>query len=392
MLGIAGILSPAAAQETAQNTDHVQATLTGRVLYDSNVARSDRATAASRGISPDDVIFSPTLALDASRTVAGFGVFLRGLAGYDFYRRNDHLNRENIDLSSGATTRFFIPCQQTVSGNYARRQSDLLDLTTAVTENVETIKSVALDLGCNRPVGFSPSLTASETWTGNSSAALRTSDAQTFSTTLDIGYNQPVIGKVSAFGRFTRTDFLHRVALVGTDLRTDGLRSYTAGLRYSRPIGATLDVSISPSYTSLDPVLPNISGFQGFSYEAQLGYRPITALRMQLSFERTPRPLNRPDVTYALQQTTMLVADYSLGTRWSFQLGGSHTSNDFHGTFVNPLDIRNEKLNEVFGVVRYALTNDLSVSLDSRRQDRDANISQFNYVSYQVSLSVRAAF
>lgn len=60
LLGVVALATPALAQETRSVTFGVQAT----VVHDSNVSRSDAATAALRGIQREDTIFSPAVTAD----------------------------------------------------------------------------------------------------------------------------------------------------------------------------------------------------------------------------------------------------------------------------------------------------------------------------------------
>ena len=150
---------------------------------------------------------------------------------------------------------------------------------------------------------------------------------------------------------------------------------------------------MSPSYTSLQPVIATVPGFEGFAYEAQLTYRPTNSLQTHFTFQRAPVPTNRFDVTYSLAQSYILELDYSVGPRWTFQLGGSHTTNKFQGaSLVSGTDLSNETYEAVFwcGALR---VNQGPVSVaELRGEHRDANIRQYNYNSFQVGLSVQAAF
>ena len=115
-------LAPVAAGDRTTEVD-----LIGNLIYDSNVAASDAAFAAARGIKPSDVIINPTVRLDLARPVGRQTVFLLATAGYDFYARNSRLNRENILVNPGVLGQFS-RCEYDVSGSYSRGQNGLQEL------------------------------------------------------------------------------------------------------------------------------------------------------------------------------------------------------------------------------------------------------------------------
>src|SRR5687767_5378881 len=119
-IGLAVLATPAAAQQARQF--EVRASM--GVTYDDNVARSNAVTAALRGIEQEDFIYNPSVAVDIVQPFGRQAAFLRGSVGYDFYDKNDQLNRERIDLSGGVSSPLG-PCRPTLGGSYKRQQSEL---------------------------------------------------------------------------------------------------------------------------------------------------------------------------------------------------------------------------------------------------------------------------
>src|SRR5437868_11048220 len=74
------------------------------IRYDSNVASSNGAFATSRGLSREDEIFSPAVAVNYTKQLGSFAFFTQGTLGYDFYANNDILNRERIGILAGVST------------------------------------------------------------------------------------------------------------------------------------------------------------------------------------------------------------------------------------------------------------------------------------------------
>jgi len=391
--------TPGAAQTTAPTpesspaaTNRFDIGANARVSYDSNVARSGAALAASRGIKPQDEIFTPRLSIDMAKPVGALSVLVKGGIGYDFYRRNEHLNREQIDLSSGLAGNFDY-CNATLTGNLARHQSDLLELAQSVTENVETVTSVSLNALCGRATGLVPAFSATQQWWRNSAALVTTSDFNSFSSTAGVGYRSPGVGELSIFGRFEETDFPHRFILVGSDLIKDSYQIYAAGLRWDKSLGPYLEIVLSPLYTSLRPGLPGATGFEGTSYEAQLTVRPTPLLRGSFAFQRSPVPTMRHDVTFSLSESYSAIVDYTISPQWTFEFGGLVDKQNFKGVaLVNGVDISHETIDAVFASIRYTLRGRYSLSLDVRREDRDANLTDFNYKTYIVGLAAEIAF
>ena len=141
---------PAAAQSLPATADaSPPIVLTASASYDSNVARSSAALAALRGIISEDEIYSPSAQLNIAKYFESTTAHLTASAGYDFYQHNAILNREDLNINAGASQQFF-GCTAAVEGTYIRQQSDLDQLTIAVTKNTETISSAALGVTCDR--------------------------------------------------------------------------------------------------------------------------------------------------------------------------------------------------------------------------------------------------
>jgi hypothetical protein len=85
----------------ADDVDHVTIQATTIASYNSNVAHSDAALAAQRGVTLADSIISPGVSIDLSLPVGLQQVFLKGSAAYSIYARNTQLNSQDVDLTGG---------------------------------------------------------------------------------------------------------------------------------------------------------------------------------------------------------------------------------------------------------------------------------------------------
>jgi hypothetical protein len=385
-------LGAASAGALAQQLNRFDIRLMGAVRYDSNVARSDAAFAALRGIEREDISYSPTLLLDILRNLGGLSLSLQGIAGYNFYQRNVRLNRERIDLRSALGSRVG-PCDGKLLANYARSQLDLLDVTTNVVQNARSASSIGVEAICEGLAAVVPTFALTQTWNRNSAARFAISDFNTFSAQAGISYNRSTLGEFTIFGQYSDTLFPNRSLPIGGLRLNDGFRLYTGGLRYSRSIGSRIVWNLSPSFTSLVPYIPGMTGSQRITYETDISYRPITRLQLHAAFAKRIAPAYLLNATYSVNQVYSLDTNYKLGARWTIQVGASRLVRDFRGTMlVTGMDLTGDTIEAVFGSLGFELTRRLSFILDTRKERRKADIRQFNYDGYQVGLSASMAF
>jgi hypothetical protein len=376
--------------------------LVGDILYDSNVAESDAALAALRGIKPSDVIFEPSVRFDIARPIGRETIYLQGDAGYDFHARNSLLNRETIDVHPGVLSQIGI-CQTGLTGDYSRAQSDLSELAISPAglrvpfreQNVLQVEQVGGNATCGRAVGFAPSVTASETWTHNSSPIERLIDAQTFSGSAGLAYQRPILGSVRVFGAFSQTNYPNRDGLVGVEGASvaTGYQTVSGGVTYTRAVGSRLQGSASISYTKLDQQETGGRGFSGPTYSAALAYRVSSRLSATGTVSRATVPSNRLNSTFAIDNLYAGTLAYGLGSRWTLDGGASFAQNTYNGV-PSPLefDLTSEKIYTVFGDVKLRLTRRLTVGLNVQQLKRNANFAELSYLDTRVGLTARATF
>src|SRR5215469_3478779 len=162
------------------NRINIQAVVTG--TYDSNVARSDAATAQERGVVPGDFITEPAISVDIRLPVSRQVIYLNGSAGYDFYAHNSFLNAGNVGFHGGVQA-LIRRCKATVDAGVVYQQSYLQLPSLAATRHQENTETISLDGSCGGDVGLAPSLTVSQQWTNNSAAELQTSNFNDLSLT-----------------------------------------------------------------------------------------------------------------------------------------------------------------------------------------------------------------
>lgn len=371
------------------NRIDIQAVVTE--TYDSNVARSDAALAAARGVKQQDSITEPSIAVDILLPVSRQAVFLKGSAGYDFYGRNTILNSGRINLQGGVQA-LLRSCKATVAGGISYQQTDLQDLSLVATRNVNDTRSVSLDGSCGGHVGLAPTLSVAQRWSDNSSPALQGSNYNEFSLTTGLGYRRPLFGELSAYFSYDQTSFPDRNLFGAVSILQDGYRDYGGGLRYDRRFGAKIEGDVKVAFTWLRPNDPAVRGFQGVTYGADVTVRFSRLLQAQLSLARAVNPTIRPDVTYSIQNTYSGQLDYTLGRKLKLVAGASGESDSYRGAvIVTNVDVTSDTVWDVFGSARYQLNRRVGFGLDIRHERRDANLTDFSYSDDRIGLSIMAA-
>jgi hypothetical protein len=373
----------------AQDKRHVGVEGQVQVLHDSNVSRSNSAVAAARGVDLSDTITTPSLVVDILLPVSRQSLFLVGSAGRQYYQKNDELNSAHYDLTGGARLHASL-CQGTLSGAYLYGQSDLRDLTLAATRNVEEARTGTLEVSCGRSAGLAPNFRVSDTKVENS--ALILSDSHTTSTSAGLAYRRPSFGELSVFGQHSKTEYPHRLVLVGTGLGQDGFETDSAGVSFTRRLGARIGGEVSVSYQSVKPEASNLSDFKGVSYSALIDYRVSSRLQTSLQLRRGAEPTIIPGAAYTIDQTIQLSATYAVGSRLNLNAGILRTEDRYKGSGFGVTDLTQDNLNAIYGGARWDFGRRTALAASLRHEERDANVPGFDYSSTQAGVTLIGKF
>lgn len=389
-LGATALSSPVLAQEARSLDFGLQA----RVEHDSNVAQSSELVAQQRGLSRSDTIFTPSLNVNALIPVGRQSVFLRGAVGYTFYDKNSQLDRARVNLTGGANGRAG-PCTGAVTGGLLIGQSELTDiaLVTSV-ENVQETKRIALDLSCARPTGLGVVFSASQDWTDNSVEQLFSSESERRSIMAGFSYSRPALGSITVFANHQETEYPNRLLAVGV---TDGYEMDAYGVTYSRQLGARIQGTVTAAYTTVNPASSALLGaavadFTGTTYSGNLTFRATSRLRAQANFSRAITPSVGVGKQYDVQTGYGISADYDIGSRFAVNLGMGQNESESEGVLPSSLTLTSSRLTTVFGSVRYKQSDRISLTLNARREERKANLPQFEYSSNRIGISADVAF
>ncbi len=393
----ASTMAPAQSGDRTQEID-----LIADIIYDSAVAGSGTTLANLRRIRQSDEIFEPSIRVNIARPIGRETVYLQGDIGYDFYRLNHVLNRENIDIRPGILAPIGL-CQTSVSGEYGRAQSELSELALspsgpvlAVTKNLREIKEIGGGASCGRATGLGFNANASETWVANSSVTQSFTNAQTFSGSSGVEYRRPSLGSISLFGAYSHTDYPDRAGLAALLMipgLSSGYNTVSGGLSWSRRVGARLEGNASISYTSLNPIGTNSGKFSGLTYSAGLNYRVTPRILTALTISRATVPSIRLNSSYSIDELYAGNVSYRLGSRITLGANASFAHNSYQGLALGPsFDLTDEKIYTVAGNADFKLNRRMSFGLSVEHIQRDANFAGLSYPDTRVNLTTRASF
>jgi hypothetical protein len=393
MLIAAGTQHAAAQAAPATAAEGPSFRLGASVLYDTNVSRSSSALAAARGLARADEEYSVFANLNYNQLFGSASAYLTGIVGYDFYQTNSILNREHIDVEAGVRPRFG-SCQALLRGAYARRQSDLQDITQLLTtKNTVEVPVIGVDVHCLRDEGFSPYATASQTWSFNSAPTMRSSNSRTFLVEAGVAYRQGSLGEVDLFGQYNSTDFPNRLFIIGGVPHSDGYLVDGGGVRFTHTFAGRLQVSATISYVSLDPHIVFEPKFDGFTYEGDVSYAFSPRLQVQFSAIRATNPSSQSNTSYSIDESYSIHATYKLNERLNLGVNARHATENFHGAFVIPgVNIQTQTINSINGYLSYDFSRNLALNLTAGDESRRADVAAFGYDSGRIGLSITAAF
>ena len=388
---LAGALAPTLAVAQSRNVD---VAFVGAVLHDSNVSRTSSPEAVQRGVQLADTIYSPSIVVHLAKDVGRQSVFLNSNVGYSFHQANKQLDREDIGLSTGLTSRFG-RCSGSVSADYRRGQSDLQDVVLRqAIKNLHVSEQLGLSTSCRLGPSTGFNLSGSANHANNSSALQRESDTEGSTITAGVFYGRPALGKITLNVSESTQKFPKRFVIPG---QSDGYHVSAAGLTFDRNLGARIQGSATISYSSVDPlhsVPGSASGkFAGTTYLTKISYRPTTRLLTGLSLERGIRPSLGLQRSFDLQTVIGVNGSYALNPRLSVSLGANRSKSESKGVVApTALTLTNSEFKTVSGDIRYTLRKGVSFGLNYNHTERDSNLKVFNYKSDSFGASTRVAF
>lgn len=372
--------------------------LTGE--YDSNVARSDAALAAARGVKQQDFSILPAADVLFSQVFGRETVYLDATAGYRAYDRNKFLDRSNIQLGAGGVGQVSI-CQGTLAGAYERSQADLSTLPVAVesggpiiaARDTQTNAVVDFTAICGRSVGFAPTANVSEVWVTNDAASFRAIDANVFSGSGGITYRSAVLGSATLSGQYSQTTYPNRFVPIGSGSESLGFQTTGGGVTLARAVGSRLSGTLSVDYTRLEPGNGVTQGFSGITYNGNIAYALNPRMNVTVVAGRAVVPSNEIEASFMVSQIYGVEASYALGSRLSLATGYSRARQQYEGILVPVVfNLTDEDTNTVYGNANFQLNRRLSFIPSISYSQRTANYAPLSYNDVLVLVTIKSTF
>ncbi len=359
-------------------------TLSARDTYDSNALRGTSVRQTRPDASKSDLIFTPSVNVNAVAPIGRHDVFLRGSVGYQFHRKNDYLDSTTIGLTGGTTLRVLGGCDTVISGDHQRRQSDLTDFIDVLDpRNKSRFTTAAINFNCETKAGIVSSLGYRRSVAENSSALRENGDYDLDGLDASVGFTRPAIGTVSVFGNYSAVNYSKRVqpGLAGA---TDGVKIYAGGLRFQRDIGARLKGSASIGYSFVDQRLPGVPSFNGANYGLDLSYDSRNRLKMSFGLSKNVSQSNQIGVSYSINRRINFDANYALGRSFRLAAGVFQQRRTSQPSALSPLTGLLNTRDKVFGTYARLVfqgNGPISLSADVGHDRRRSNIPAFDYNS-----------
>jgi Putative beta-barrel porin 2 len=361
--------------------------------YEDNVLRQPDAFPVPPGFSRNDFRLSPALNVDIVQPVGRQKLTLLGGIGYDFYRRNDRLERERINLQAKANLAVGANCKPDIGLAFSRQQSDLADffsITDFRLRNREQRVAFSSGLKCGGIVGLKPGVTFERSVVKNSSFFRKIGNFNSTAVGVSIGYTNPTLGELSLFGNYRRGNYPNRGRFTGQPNVNERLGVYTGGLRLQRELGNRLKGNISLGYTVAEPSLAGTRRFSGVSGSADLTAQLSDQLQVIVGFSRAVQQSNQLDVSFTVNDSYNINASYILNPRIVLTAGAARSQRKLRDSPLLQPNLLgdNDRTTQFFGGIRFSPAGPISFSLNGTKSTRRSDTRFFDYDASSVSLGV----
>ncbi len=393
-VSVAGMASTLASAQQVAPTARTDISVDLGARYDSNVARSNEALAALRGLERSDVVFTPSVSVDIARPFGTNWFTVSGTAGYNVHVHNSQLDRERLQLDTALNVGVG-PCRVAPHAYIRRAQSDLADYVvtadpTLSVRNIETAFGAGADLTCGREEGLQP-IAGFNYRRGTNSNPLRSrSEYEEWSYNGGIQYSSRAIGTISAFISQRDIDLIGQPLLIGG---YNGYRITEYGVRYRRDLGTRLKFAGSLGRSELTGRIPGLGKSSSVTWDAQVTALVSERLQLTGSMGRSISNSLASDSAYVVSRPYVLRLNYAASDRLRFDAGISVIERDYHYAtipLVTYIDHETRTIADAGVTLRSGQR--LHMRLGGGYERRDANGSLFDYSSTFVTASVGLRF
>ncbi len=388
------LLAPAAlrAQE-APKSNFEEVGLNFDLRHMGNSVGASQATAAASGLVLSDQRLTVGVDVVVNRDIGRNTLQLAANVGYDFYRRNERLNRERIGLRGEAGINVG-PCLAQVAASLDRRQSDL-DRIALVNlpgldsvRNTETVQVYRVEGRCGYVYGLRPSLGYEHSRGDNSNSLRDISDYKSNRVFGGVAYDHPVVGKAKLTYEREKVDFVSRVPgplALSTGYRIDEMR-----LQISRDIGTLLNAEAMIAYNWLNADESTAPDFKGTTWRLGATFKPGNRLEIRAVTERSLRPSLNGEALYTKQAFNEVRGTLALSERFTAAAGFNISKRDYRGAQANfgPL-LEEDKFRRIFAGMTMRTSRRLELTLEGGHEKRDGTGAIYDYSGGYVGLRGR---
>ncbi len=382
----------AIAQDGGEAVTEVGVDLDGR--YDSNIARSNAARAAVRGLERSDYVLTPGITVNIVRPFNRVTLSLQGSVGYSFHARNKRLDRERIALEGGARVGVG-PCRIDARAQVRRQQSDLADiglftgLPAADVSNVETAQVYSGDLSCGDATGLRPTMGIEYETAENSNPVRDRAEYDAVRYTAGVQYISPAIGDITLYA--SRRDVDLSSQFIGN--RTDGYRVTEYGLRFARDLGTRIQASAYVANSDLSARNAAVRGNSSIVYGGELTALIGSRLRLTASTGREVTNSLASDAAYVISRPNAIDLTYAVNERIQIDAGASITSRRYSYAFIPAVDVVERETRRIYDAgVSYSFGRNWKLRASAGRDERNANGTIFDYSGYFASAAFGFTF
>jgi hypothetical protein len=361
--------------------------------YEDNILRQPDSFPVPRGFARNDFRLSPSLNVDIVQPVGRQKLTLAGGIGYDFYRRNKLLERENIDLQGKINLAVGANCAPELGLAYDRQQSDLADfisITDIRLRNREQRLTFSTGIKCGGIIGLKPGVSFERSVVKNSSFFRKIGNFNSTAYGISLGYTTPTLGEVSLFGNYRLGKYPNRGTFSGRPGVKENVGVYSGGLRLERDIGTRLKGNISFGYTVAEPSLAGTKRFSGLSGSADLTAKLAEPLQVIIGFSRSVEQSNQLNVSFSVNDSLNVNASYVLSPRFILSAGAGRVQRKLRDSpLLSPNFLgNNEKSTQFSGGIRFVPNGPINFSLNATKSIRKSDARFFDYDASSISLGI----
>jgi hypothetical protein len=365
--------------------------------YNDNVLRRADDAVLAPGESRTDVLFRPTVTVNAGR---GFGrqqLFVNSTLGRDIYVRNEQLNKTRFLVNGGLLWSLGQRCSGRVQGGWSTRGTQF-DLFEEVVPSTQDRSTFFANASCQTAGGLAPTIAYDRSKVRNSAG--ETSTGQTVDRSFadvdqqgvsgGIGYTFSSRGQAGVQLSWSEFEYPNQLLPDGSPNSTE-ITNWNFYGNYR--VGSSLRVNGSLGYSNVNPKSALSQSFKGSVWNLGIDYTG-PRLGAGISAGRNVSGSNGGQANYQIAEFINGSVTYRFNERMDMVAGFSRTDQQDRGFAGVPETgvLRSFTIDRVFLGADYRMNRILSFGLDVNYQNRVSRPASLSYDAAAVQFTVRAAF